>query len=212
MLVVAVSVHLEYIELTAVNGCNFQRLLSTAAKMELTEVVARLQQFAPTWLSETWDNVGLLVEPSSPHIVKMLMLTNDLTEAVANEAFDKGVSMILSYHPPIFKPLRRLTQHSWKERIVVKCIENRVAVYSPHTCYDALQGGVNDWLVSTFGLFFALSFLHPESAISVCWSDCCDVEMKKVGYILIFIVNIVHMVQSQNCKKSKQYKNKHQKH
>jgi len=32
----------------------------------------------------------------------------------------------------------------------VKALENRVAIYSPHTCYDALNGGVNDWLISCF--------------------------------------------------------------
>jgi len=125
--------------------------MSMAAKMQLSEVVARLQKFAPLWLSESWDNVGLLAEPSSPHVVDKLMLTNDLTETVANEAVNQNVHMILSYHPPVFKPLKRLTQQSWKERIVVKCIENRIAVFSPHTCYDALQGGVNDWLISPFG-------------------------------------------------------------
>jgi len=131
--------------------------MSVVTKMELREVIARLHKFAPPWLSESWDNVGLLVEPSSPHIVDRLMLTNDLTESVAEEAIHTNVQMILSYHPPVFKPLKRLTQQSWKERIVVKCIENRIAVFSPHTCYDALQGGVNDWLIAPFGLYFMIN-------------------------------------------------------
>jgi len=125
-----------------------------ATKMELREVVTRLHKFAPPWLSESWDNVGLLVEPSSPHVVDKLLLTNDLTESVADEAVAMNVQMVLSYHPPVFKPMKRLTQQSWKERIVVKCIENRIAVFSPHTCYDAVPSGVNDWLISPFGLCF----------------------------------------------------------
>lgn len=141
-------------QLTVVNECAFQRQMSMLAKMDLKEVVARLHKFAPAWLSESWDNVGLLIEPSAPHIVDKLLLTNDLTETVADEAIGMNVSMILSYHPPMFKPLKRLCQQSWKERIVVKCIENRIAVFSPHTCYDALHGGVNDWLISPFGMYF----------------------------------------------------------
>jgi len=39
---------------------------------------------------------------------------------------------------------------SWKERIVIKCIKNKIAVFSPHTSWDAVQGGVNDWLSSAF--------------------------------------------------------------
>jgi len=147
------------------NKCEFQRLMSAVVKMELREVVAKLHKFAPLWLSESWDNVGLLVEPSSPLIVNKLMLTNDLTETVADEAVSTKVNMILSYHPPVFKPLKQLTQMSWKERIVVKCIENRIAVFSPHTCYDALQGGVNDWLISPFGLYFATCALLFFSAV-----------------------------------------------
>ena len=38
-----------------------------------------------------------------------------------------------------------------QDRIVAQCLERGIAIYSPHTCYDALRGGVNDWLLSAFG-------------------------------------------------------------
>ena len=38
-----------------------------------------------------------------------------------------------------------------QERIVTKCVENKIALYSPHTSFDAIQDGVNDWLISPFG-------------------------------------------------------------
>ena len=71
----------------------------------------------------SWDNVGLLLEPSPPHTVSKLLLTNDLTPPVMQEAVSKGVDMIVSNHPPIFAPLKCLTQSSWKERIVGVCLE-----------------------------------------------------------------------------------------
>lgn len=37
---------------------------------------------------------------------------------------------------------------TWKERIVSQCLENRIALYSPHTAWDSVAGGVNDWLAS----------------------------------------------------------------
>ncbi|KAL9981007.1 hypothetical protein ACROYT_G009659 [Oculina patagonica] len=119
--------------------------------MDLKEVVTKLNEFAPLQLAEQWDNVGLLVEPSQPHSVKSILLTNDLTERVAQEAVDKEVNMVISYHPPIFVPLKRLTSSKFKERIIVKMIENRIAVYSPHTAFDAVKNGVNDWLASGLG-------------------------------------------------------------
>lgn len=133
--------------LRSVNASSFSHFNT----MELKEVVSRLDTFAPLSLAAEWDNVGLLVEPSAPHIVQSVLLTNDLTEAVLQEAVEKKVGMVLSYHPPIFVPLKRLTSQSFKERIVVKAIENRIAVYSPHTAFDAVQGGVNDWLASGLG-------------------------------------------------------------
>ena len=119
--------------------------------MDLKEVTKKLKEFAPLHLAEKWDNVGLLVEPSPPHAVKSILLTNDLTERVAQEAMDKKVNMVISYHPPIFVPLKRLTSQTFKERIIVKMIENRIAVYSPHTAFDAVKNGVNDWLASGLG-------------------------------------------------------------
>lgn len=37
--------------------------------MDLKSVVKKLQQFADPSLAESWDNVGLLVEPTPPHEV-----------------------------------------------------------------------------------------------------------------------------------------------
>ena len=33
----------------------------------------------------------------------------------------------------------------------MKMIENKIAVYSPHTAFDAVKNGVNDWLASGLG-------------------------------------------------------------
>ena len=41
---------------------------------------------------------------------------------------------------------------SFQERIIATCLEKRIAVYSPHTSFDAVSGGVNDWLTSAFGM------------------------------------------------------------
>uniref|UniRef100_A0A182JW27 Histone acetyltransferase n=1 Tax=Anopheles christyi TaxID=43041 RepID=A0A182JW27_9DIPT len=88
----------------------------------------------------------LMVDPAS---ITNILLTIDLTEAVVAEAQENGAQMIISYHPPIFAPLKRLTQASWKERIVIDCIRNDIAIYSPHTSWDNVTNGVNDWLAAS---------------------------------------------------------------
>ncbi|VDP75925.1 unnamed protein product [Schistosoma curassoni] len=115
--------------------------------MELTKIVKLLDAYCLPHLAEKWDNVGLLIEPSIPHHVDRIFITNDLTEQVLDEAISQKCGLIVSYHPPIFSPLKKLTQQHWKERIVVRCIENKIGVFSPHTGLDAKLGGINDWLL-----------------------------------------------------------------
>ena len=121
------------------------------AAMDLRAVVGELDRLAPPPLAESWDNVGLLVEPSPPHAVRTLLLANDLTEPVLAEAAAGGADLVLAYHPPIFRPLKRLTMADAKQRLVVRAIESRVAISPPPPCHDALEGGVNDWLAATVG-------------------------------------------------------------
>ena len=135
--------------------------------MELRQVIAKLEEFAPLNRAAEWDNVGLLVEPKrfrgrrgrgwrggGASFVRRVFLTNDLTEAVMDEVEGlpgSKVDLVVSYHPPIFRPLKRLTQSSAKERIILRVVELGAALYSPHTAHDSVYGGVNDWLLSGLG-------------------------------------------------------------
>ena len=131
------------------------RFLSTppspSPPMELKKVLEVLEQFAPLSLAEPWDNVGLLVEPSRPRPISNILLTNDLTEAVMDEAEALASDLIVSYHPPLFQPIKRLVQRDWKQRLAVRALESGIAVFSPHTSWDSVKGGVNDWLVAGLG-------------------------------------------------------------
>ncbi|XP_049867180.1 NIF3-like protein 1 isoform X2 [Pectinophora gossypiella] len=132
------------------SSANIKMSTGEGVGVPLAKVLSVLENFAPKPLSESWDNTGLLVEPYSPRNISKVLLTNDLTEDVAVEAHDQGCQMIISYHPPIFAPLKSVVQSSWKERIVSFLLEKRIAMYSPHTRWDSVQGGVNDWLASAF--------------------------------------------------------------
>lgn len=80
----------------------------------LKTVINKLVAFAPTSLAESWDNVGLLVEPVNDAPISHILLTNDLTEDVMDEAISAKANLIISYHPPIFAPLKKITNSSWK--------------------------------------------------------------------------------------------------
>jgi len=112
-----------------------------AAAMEV------LQGVAPPELAAEWDNTGLLIDPRGRRRrIDRVMLTIDLTEAVAEEAAKARVDLVVAYHPVIFEPLRRLDAGDGKHRAVLRAAKAGFAVYSPHTALDAVEGGIADWL------------------------------------------------------------------
>lgn len=92
------------------NSVNFSHTMG----LPLKNVVESLNGFANLKLAASWDNVGLLIEPTEPKDISHILLTNDLTEDVMQEAVDIKTDLILSYHPPIFSPLKSLTTRTWK--------------------------------------------------------------------------------------------------
>lgn len=84
--------------------------------LSLKDVVNTLEGFASTSLADSWDNVGLLIEPSEKKIVHNIMLTNDLTEDVVEEAIQANINLIICYHPIIFTPMKCITTKTWKVR------------------------------------------------------------------------------------------------
>lgn len=118
--------------------------------MKVGELIRAMEIIAPLEFASEWDNVGLLVG-SDEWPATRIHLTVDLTEPVLEEAIHDGADVIISYHPPIFEQLTRLTSASTKERIVLRAAQSGIAVYSPHTALDASPGGINDWLANGLG-------------------------------------------------------------
>ncbi|XP_027019091.2 NIF3-like protein 1 [Tachysurus fulvidraco] len=121
------------------------------SSMDLKTVLEALEQLAPLSLAESWDNVGLLVEPSKQRPIKTILLTNDLTADVMDEAEATTCDLIVSYHPPLFSSFKRLVQKDWKQQLAIRAIESGIAVFSPHTSWDSVRGGLNDWLIEGVG-------------------------------------------------------------
>ncbi|RDW73953.1 hypothetical protein BP5796_07395 [Coleophoma crateriformis] len=89
----------------------------------------------------------LLEAPYRPQQQKSsVLLTIDLTAAVANEAITRKDSVIISYHPIIFRGLKSLTLANSQQRSLLRLAQEGISVYSPHTAVDAAPGGLNDWL------------------------------------------------------------------
>lgn len=93
--------------------------------IKLNDILTRLQTFAPLQLAEPWDNVGLLVDPISDVPIKNILLTNDLTQEVLDEAIQLKTGLIVSYHPNIFQRLKTVTAKFvfvYKRKTVLKLL------------------------------------------------------------------------------------------
>ncbi|MBL8729357.1 MAG: Nif3-like dinuclear metal center hexameric protein [Planctomycetes bacterium] len=115
----------------------------------LAEVLDILHEIAPLELAAEWDNVGLLLQPNRrPGRVRRVLLTIDLGDAVVAEAKRARADLVVSYHPPIFQPLRRLRHDDAKGRTLLLAAAAGLPVYSPHTALDAAPSGLADWLAA----------------------------------------------------------------
>jgi dinuclear metal center YbgI/SA1388 family protein len=118
--------------------------------MELKQVLDALEVIAPTRYAESWDNVGLLVgDPAQD--VSSAMLTIDYTPEVAAEAMTRECDLIVSYHPPIFGALKRITSAP-STSLIYDALRRGIAIYSPHTALDVAPGGTNDMLADAVGM------------------------------------------------------------
>ncbi|KAK2003994.1 NGG1p interacting factor 3 [Colletotrichum falcatum] len=115
-------------------------------------VVDAMRKHYPEELADRiWDNVGLLlgnIEVLETRKAKnpVVLLTNDLTYAVAEEAIQKKASVIVSYHPFIFSGLKSITTKDPQQATLLLLAANGIAVYCPHTAVDAAPNGLNTWL------------------------------------------------------------------
>jgi len=117
----------------------------------LREIVNYLEGLAPRALQESYDNSGLQVGDPGME-VKGILVVLDVNEEILLEAEKLGFNLVLSHHPVIFGGLKSLTDSSGPERIVKMAIQKEIAIYSGHTNFDAITGGVNTALANRLGL------------------------------------------------------------
>ncbi len=112
----------------------------------VAEVYAFMARLAPPELAESWDNPGLLVDTGAA--VSGVLTTLDITADVVAEAARTGCQLIVSHHPVIFDPLKRLCPQD----VAFALVQNGVSAICMHTNLDAAAGGVNEVLAGLFAL------------------------------------------------------------
>lgn len=94
-----------------------------------------------------FDNAGLLIGDAEAE-VKRALVTLDCTLRAAKIAEEEGCQLIISHHPVIFSPIKRVLSGS----LPYELAKNSISVISMHTNMDMGDGGVNDCLCRVLGL------------------------------------------------------------
>lgn len=132
--------------------------------MRIKDVISAIEKIAPLDYAEDFDNVGLLVGDQSAQVSGVLV-TLDTLENVVDEAIEKNCNLIVSFHPIIFSGLKKITGKNYVERVVIKAIENKIAIYAMHTALDNSFVGVNAKICEVLSLENTQVLIPQKSTI-----------------------------------------------
>ncbi len=114
------------------------------------DVLDCVQGFAPTYMKESWDKVGLNCGRRNAPVTKVLVAL-DPFEAVCREARELGAELLVTHHALIWQPGFVTDESQWGKNTLY-LIENGIAHLNAHTNLDCAPGGVNDTLANALGL------------------------------------------------------------
>ena len=116
----------------------------------IIDVFEELCRIAPLELQMDFDNAGFQVGHGKKE-VRRVLLALDATDEVVDEAKALGAELIVTHHPLIFSPIKKLNDTDPVQRRLLCLIENGIGLICMHTNLDIAQDGVNDVLIRTLG-------------------------------------------------------------
>lgn len=110
-----------------------------------------LEEACPPQLAANWDNVGLHTGDPARQVERILVAL-DADEMTIDAAVAAGADLLVTHHPLYRQPPVSLSQQDPDGRRVAAALRADLAVYSLHTNFDVMRGGVSDVLAERLGL------------------------------------------------------------
>ena len=121
------------------------------AQTQVRDIINIIEKAAPPALAETWDNTGLAVGHMDNPVRKVWTALDPLP-LVVEEACKHNVDMLVTHHPLLIRPLKKLDLATPMGKTIALAVKNNLTLYSAHTNLDKTRGGVNDILTRRLGL------------------------------------------------------------
>ena len=142
--------------------------------LTIQQVYDFINERAPFDTQLAFDNSGLLVGAPDREVTGVHFAL-DVTNRVIDEAVANGANLIVTHHPMMFSPVKRLVETEHEARLLCRLIREGISLISAHTNLDQAPGGCNDVLAQTIGLtdiegegFVRVGALpHPMTAVEL---------------------------------------------
>lgn len=105
--------------------------------MLCSDIMKIIEATYPKHAALEWDNVGLLVGRTQKE-VKTIYIALDATDEVIERAIESKVDLLITHHPMLFSPLKKITDEHFIGSRVVKLLQHDISYYAMHTNYDVL--------------------------------------------------------------------------
>ena len=125
--------------------------------MKLSEIYSFLNELSPFELAEPWDNSGLMIGDKDGDIEKIYLSlepTFDVLDSIEPN------SLLITHHPLIFSPLKKVDFSSSIGRIIRLAIQKNISVVAMHTNYDKTH----------LNVYFATKVMGFENIVK---DGCC---------------------------------------
>lgn len=119
--------------------------------LTVQQVYDWINEFAPFETQVGYDNSGLLVGDPNQEVTG-IHFALDVTNRVIDEAIQHGANLIVTHHPLMFSPIKRLVETDYQAHLLCRLIRGGISLISAHTNLDQAVGGVNDALAGRIGL------------------------------------------------------------
>ncbi len=162
--------------------------------MKCSDIVKELQKLAPETLACSWDNVGLLLGRSDKNISKILIAL-EVNEEVVQTAVSNQVDLVITHHPMIFHPLKRINSEDFMGRKILLLLRYDIACYAMHTNFDKAAMGMGTLAADKLGL---LEQRVLDEAVTYTDSEGREVQggIGKIGHLKngMKVKDICHLI------------------
>lgn len=119
--------------------------------MECREILQKIEEIAPVSYACSWDNVGLLAGRRDKQVSRVTVAL-DADDRAVEQAIAHGSDLLVTHHPLIFSPMKKITDETLVGRRLVKLLGHDLCLISMHTNFDIAPGCMGDLAAERLGL------------------------------------------------------------